>query len=136
MDALRTQGGPLELGGGPSGHPPPLIVNIAEACRWDAVRTLLQQPDDVAVCVASLLVSPALAKAPSDVVHMLEARAEWEVDGRARPRTLKEYFRHLLSGEVMGSDSLPSCLHLKDGILRSSHGVRVLNRGLWLDTAG
>lgn len=154
VSALRARGGPLELTADAGGRRPPLIVVSATACRWDVVKELLGQPDDVFVNATALLESQASLRAPAAVLRLAASRRAIEATQVKRPQSILEYFRRRHAGEVMGTESsipeylrrrkakevmgtesLPHGCQLEDGKLCAPGGHCILDLVLRLATA-
>eukprot|EP00927_Polykrikos_kofoidii_P040197 TRINITY_DN34403_c0_g1_i1.p1 TRINITY_DN34403_c0_g1~~TRINITY_DN34403_c0_g1_i1.p1 ORF type:complete len:891 (+),score=140.89 TRINITY_DN34403_c0_g1_i1:146-2818(+) len=133
LGALRSQGQHYDLGG--TAGRQPLIVEAAEAGRWDIVQELLEEEEGEVVFAAALVASRAFPKAPAAISRLAQDRSQQEDSELARARSLKDYFTRMLSGEVISEQTVPRGFTSKNHALENSTGLRVLDCGLRLGAA-
>lgn len=138
LESLQAAGRPPNLDLSSAGQTPTL-VSVAESGRWDLLKVLLEEsPDGNGLCyvasVASLVGSAgaqAMAKAPAEVIELVQTQAFNEKLNGVRARSLKEFFARQLCGELMDT-VVPSGFTLEAGVLNGPKELRVLAQGVRL----
>lgn len=142
LSVLREQGKLLfldECGKGQSAF----LVALAEASRWDLVVLLLEElgknHGPGMESIAPFAESAVLAKAPPNVVELVQGLIMSEKLKGVRARSLKEYFERQLRGEVMGKTLAPNGFVLCEGVLSANDAredpLQIFERGVRLRDA-
>lgn len=109
LETLVAQAYSMDLEGGKGFKP--LVVAAAEISRWDIVSVLFDDdvvPTSIPVGADNFLhfLRSHSLNAPAEVVALAELRALMECT--VHSNNLREYFKHLVAGEVVTKEMVPS----------------------------
>jgi len=106
-----------------------VILFAANKNRWDAVRTLLQQPG---IPVAPFLDSQAFLRAPCDIQQLAEEKAQEKPINDATVRSILDFFKRLLAGECVAAAMIPAPFTLVGDVVSVPGGPQILHCALRL----